>query len=541
LAQTGLFSGDVINPRGGRLFERFFRAALTPELSIDFLGVVLEAALQTLTYAVIGIVVTVIIGFIGGLFASEVWWQSLFPNRGGRSRWLYRLPWVAVRAALALPRAIHEILLGLFFLNIFGLHPLTVILAIGLHFGAVTAKVNAEILDETPRDAYHAICNSGVVPLKAFFYTLIPQAFPNLVAYGFYRLECAIRASAILGVVGAGGLGYQIYLSLQSFEFRQVWTLLYALVFLSGFTDVWSGIIRATLNSSGRTTLCVDAVCSPLAGSKVNRAPTSANWVSRYSLPAFGVVLILAIIYVRPDLSILTAERTQRLWGEITGELFPPKINLPSLIESAGQTLAMSILALTIASGIGVIMAFPAARNFTRPVLPNQRNSAIQALLGTATLLVTRTLLLFMRAIPAPVWALILLFVMFPGILPGAVALGIYTGGILGRLMAETTENLDDRPMQALRASGVSGLSVIAYGVFPGAAPQFITYILYRWEVCIRETIIVGLVGAGGLGRLISDQLVAFDYGSIMGTLIGIILLTFSVDILSSFIRRSLR
>ena len=106
-----------------------------------------------------------------------------------------------------------------------------------------------------------------------------------------------------------------------------------------------------------------------------------------------------------------------------------------------------------------------------------------------------------MRAVPAPIWALMLLFVLFPGILPGALALAIYNMGVLGRLMAEVTENLDDRPAQAIRGLGAGRGSVFLYGTAPTAAPRYTGYSLYRWELAIRETVIVGLVGAGGLGR----------------------------------------
>ncbi len=161
--------------------------------------------------------------------------------------------------------------------------------------------------------------------------------------------------------------------------------------------------------------------------------------------------------------------------------------------------------------------------------------------LGTAVLVFTRFLLLFTRAIPAPIWALIFLFVLFPGILPGAIALGIHNLGILGRLMAEVTENLDERPLRSLKALGASGPQILLYGVLPRTLPRFIAYILYRWEVCIRATVIVGLVGAGGLGRLLAEQLSSFDYRGVVATLICFICLTFVVDLVSASVRRALR
>ncbi|MGH3993279.1 MAG: PhnE/PtxC family ABC transporter permease, partial [Pseudonocardiaceae bacterium] len=153
----------------------------------------------------------------------------------------------------------------------------------------------------------------------------------------------------------------------------------------------------------------------------------------------------------------------------------------------------------------------------------------------------TRTLLIVLRAIPPPVWALIILFVTYQGLLPGALALGVYTAGVLGRLMAEVAEDLDPRPLDALRAHGASEAQVFCYGVIPPAAPRFVAYGLYRWEVAIRETVVVGVVGAGGLGLLLERQLATFDYGGAVGTLLALIVLTLMVDFTSAAIRRSLR
>ncbi len=137
--------------------------------------------------------------------------------------------------------------------------------------------------------------------------------------------------------------------------------------------------------------------------------------------------------------------------------------------------------------------------------------------------------------------ALLVLFVFLPGPLPGALALAVYNFGILGRLMAEVVENLDPRPARALRGQGASAVQAFVYGALPRALPRFVAYGLYRWEVTIRETVVVGLVGAGGLGRLLAQQLAAFDYRGVVATLMALVALTFLVDVVSSAVRRSLR
>jgi len=146
-----------------------------------------------------------------------------------------------------------------------------------------------------------------------------------------------------------------------------------------------------------------------------------------------------------------------------------------------------------------------------------------------------------LRALSEAIWALVALFVLFPGILPGALGLGLYNMGIVGRLMAEVTENVDQRPLRALQAQGASSAQVFLYGVLPATLPRSLAYVLYRWEVCIRATVMVGFVGAGGIGRLLADQMSSFDYRAVATSLLAMLALTFGVDSLSSRIRRTLR
>jgi phosphonate transport system permease protein len=133
------------------------------------------------------------------------------------------------------------------------------------------------------------------------------------------------------------------------------------------------------------------------------------------------------------------------------------------------------------------------------------------------------------------------LFVLFPGVLPGAVALGVYTLGVLGRLMAEVVEAVDPAPLRALAALGASPAQAFGYGVLPQAMPGMLSYSLYRWEVCTRETVIVGVVGAAGLGRVLSEQLSSFDHDGVTTTLLAFVALTLAVDLAGAWARRRVR
>lgn len=538
---SGLFRRELVNEAGWPLLLRLASSVLHPDLSVEFLRVVLDATLATLAFAACATALTVVFGCVGGLLASEVWWGSVFPaGRTARLRFGGgRGPWLVVRTILTAPRAIHEIVWGLLLLGVLGLDPLVAILAIAIPFGAITAKVFSELLDEAPRQSLAALRASGVPPLKAFLYSLVPEAFPDLVSYAFYRFECAIRSAAVLGIIGAGGLGYEIFLSLRSLRYEQVWTLIFALVVLAGLSDLWSGLVRRRLGTGSRleTTLKTRLV----AGAPEYRS----DRIATLSLAGVGALTILAFWYVDADFGRLTSSRTAQLVAGLFRDAIPPALGsmtMADLVRISGETLAMSILAIAVAGFGGALLSFPAARSMLFPGgILNRGDRPAARLLGGASYLASRGALLFFRAVPAPIWALAFLFVLFPGILPGALALAVYTLGVLGRLMAEATENLDPRPLRALRAQGAPGPHVFLYGVLPAILPRYAAYVFYRWEVCLRATAMVGLVGAGGLGRALTEQLSSFDYRVVTTLLIAYIALAWLVDLTSAVVRRDLR
>lgn len=570
--QSGVLGGELVNPGGWALVERFLRAALRPELSGGFLERAAAATVTTLAFAACGTFLSLLFGAVGGVLAAESWWRAVFGWEAGRRRLPVvgrRAPWVVVRAVLAVPRAIHEIVWGLFFVAIVGLDPLVGVLAIAIPYGAICAKVFSEILDEADTRPLAALLNRGVRPLKAFFYTQVPSAFSDLLSYAFYRFECSIRSAAVLGIIGAGGLGYEIFLSLQSLRYEQMWTFLLALIALTGLTDLWSGIVRRRMGSSHR----IDIQVGDLGGSAdpwrgIRRelpgaaagtdagegeegdggrpASPARDPVLQASLAGAGLLVIASFWYLGASFGQLGEARTLEMLAQVASEAWPPSLGglAPGrLLELSLLTLAMSILAIAGAASAGVLFSFPASSSLSLPggVLLGERARPVARVGGTLVWAASRGVLLVLRAVPAPIWALVLLFVFFPGILPGAIALGLYTAGVLGRLMAEVVENLDARPLRALKAQGASGLQVFLYGVLPATAPRFLSYVLYRWEVAIRATVMVGLVGAGGLGRQLTEQLSSFDYAAVLTTLGCYVALTFLVDMVSAAARRDLR
>jgi phosphonate transport system permease protein len=547
LWESGVFQNQLVNTGGFTLALKFLSASLNPELSGEFLRLTLQATLTTLAFAVIGLFLSVLVGFFGGVLASETWVKSFTLARNDQELPIFvRGIWLAFRWILVVFRSVHEVIWALVFVAILGLDPLSAILALAIPFAAIFAKVFSEIIDETEHRPFYALVNSGVSPAKAFLYGLLPLTFTDMLSYSFYRFECAIRAAAVLGIVGVGGLGYQIFLSLQTLKFPQIWTLLFALFLLNGLADLWSSILRRRLGSDihcGGSCIDVEAI-HPSANGSTN--PVYQDRVVRYSIIFAALLVPLSFWYLSPDIGKLFSERTIQNILIVGQSAFPPNFEVFSFsewLDLSEITIAMSLLAVAFAGLTGLIFSFPAANNFLLPggIFDVGHKQGVSRYLGTTILILARGLLLVLRSIPAPIWALLLLFVLFPGVLPGALALGIYTLGVLGRLVAEVVENLDERPLIALKAQGAGRSSVFAYGALPPITPRFISFLMYRWEEIIRATVIVGLVGAGGLGRSLTELLSSFDYRSVFAVLIVFIGITFIVDMISSSARKTLR
>jgi phosphonate transport system permease protein len=491
----------VINVDGWAVFTKFWVAAVSPDLSANFLRTVSQAAATTIAFAVLGAILSVIVGAILGLLSSEVWWDSSAGSQASRVR--ANIGWLLTRGALGFPRGVHEAVWGLLLVAVLGRDPIVGILAITIPFGAVTAKVYAEMLDESPRESYDALRVAGGGKFSCVLYGLLPVTLPNLTSFAFYRFDCAIRSAVVLGMVGAGGLGLELILSLRGSQYGQMWTLIYTLFVICACVDRLSSMLRAQPG-------VLKVRCGILAG---------------------AVAFLSSGIYLAPDLSRVFSKASGELFARLLADMWPLHLDQAGwtgLVARSVETFQMSLVAITLGSLFAVGAAFAAARG--------AGTSA-----GRLTSYVARALLLFTRAIPPPMWALLVLFVMFPGPLPGAIALAIYNFGILGRLYAEAVENLDVQPREALTRLGAGGTAGFVYATIPAAARQLLSYGLYRWEAGTRETVVVGVVGAGGLGRLLEEQRVGFDYGGMMVTVLALIMVSLVVDVISTVVRKSLR
>lgn len=226
----------------GRFVAAFWPPAHTP----DFLRLLLDATLQTLAIATAGMALALGVAIPTGLLASRALSLSA-ASRGGRPGVLGQALRWPVRALLIFLRSVPEIVWALLFVRAVGLGPTAGVLAIAITYAGMLGKVYAEIFESVDRRPMHALLQAGAGRLSAFFYGILPNAAAELTSYTVYRWECAIRASVVMGFVGAGGLGQQIDLSLRMFAGDEVASMLLTFLLLVLLADGLSRVLRGRL------------------------------------------------------------------------------------------------------------------------------------------------------------------------------------------------------------------------------------------------------------------------------------------------------
>ena len=240
---------QLVSTEARRNMGDFIVGMFPPDLSSEFLAFIVRPALETIQVSVMGTLLAVIIGLPLALGAtSTLTHQGILRAMPGNLPLAARvgrvLPYALSRGVLNLFRAVPELVWALMFVRAVGLGPFPGVLAIGIAYGGIIGKIFAEILEEVDPRPLEALQATGASRFHVLVYGLVPQALPSLVSYTLYRWECAIRAAAILGFVGAGGIGQQLDISMKMFDYHEVITLLAVVFCMVEGVDALSAVLR---------------------------------------------------------------------------------------------------------------------------------------------------------------------------------------------------------------------------------------------------------------------------------------------------------
>ena len=472
-----------------QVIGNFLRQFLPPETGSEFLGYLAEASLQTLAIATAGMALAFVIAVPMAYLST------------GAARERVTLNPIA-RGVLTILRGVPELVWALVFVRVFGLGPAAGVLALALTYGGMLAKVYAEILESTDPAPARALRASGAGRVQALLYGLLPQAAKELTSYTIYRWECAIRASVVMGFVGAGGLGQLMDQAMKMLNGGEAASVLLAFMLLVTAADLLSWWLRRALDSA------------------LAERALPFGWRTAAFVLALGAGLWASLRLLDMDWAALFTPQAAQSMGDFVRGFFPPDLSQPWLLKvlrGVWETLAISIVGTLLAAAAGLLLALPRWRT------------------------PWNLLLNVLRSVPELVWATITALAVGLGPFAGALALALHTAGVLGRLYAEALQNAPAAPARALRLAGSNRLLAFCYGTFAGAAPQLLAYTLYRWEMNIRMAAILGFVGAGGLGQLLYFELSLFHYAQASTVIIAMLLLSIAVDWSSAALRRAMR
>jgi phosphonate transport system permease protein len=220
-------------------------------------------------------------------------------------------------------------------------------------------------------------------------------------------------------------------------------------------------------------------------------------------------------------------------------DFLPPAASpefLAQLLQATLQTLAIATAGIALAFALAVPLALAATRALAAAHIgPGPGRWRAEALRHAA-----RAALLVLRSVPEIVWALLFVRVLSLGPAAGVLALGVTYGGMLGKVYAEILEAVDTRPARALLEAGGGPLAALTYGLLPNAAQELASYTVYRWECAVRASVVMGFVGAGGLGQLMDQSIKMLAGGEVCSILLVFLLLVLLADGLSEGLRKVL-
>ena len=242
----------LFGAQGRRHIWAFLAGLFPPDVSLAFLRFLVVPTIETIQIAIMGTALAIMVGFPLGLLATDRLWFAgiIFEMGSDRMGWRHiarRSVYLTARMLLNLCRSIPDVVWALMFVRVVGLGPFPGVLAIGVSYGGMLGKIYAEILENSSEEPIEALHAAGVGKSALLVYGFLPQVFAHLVSYSLYRWECAIRSAAILGLVGAGGLGQQIELSMRMFQYHETSTILIIVFVLVTAVDHLSSIIRKAL------------------------------------------------------------------------------------------------------------------------------------------------------------------------------------------------------------------------------------------------------------------------------------------------------
>jgi len=250
------------------------------------------------------------------------------------------------------------------------------------------------------------------------------------------------------------------------------------------------------------------------------------SWKTLISIVLFCFILFFVVKDLEIDFVKLVSD-SSKYFGDILSRMLPPDLsNLNQLIYAMFETIEIAFLGTFIA----IILSIPLGLFSARNLAPNY-----------FIYITCKTIVIFFRAIPEFIIAMILVIAIGFGAMPGVLALGLHTMGFLAKFYAEDIEHINKGPIDALKSSGATKSQIISFGVIPQILPAFVANNLYILDRNVRMATMLGVVGAGGIGYELQSSFRMFEYETVSTIIIIIFITIFIIDYFSAYIRSKIK
>ena len=509
--------GDV-----GRLVKR-----MTPP---DFanLSNIVDATVETVWMAVMGTAGAIVLSFPLALGAA----RNTSPHPTIR---------YVCRTVISLTRAVPDLVLGAVFVSALSIGPLPGVLALAIHSIGMVGKLFADAIEQAAEAPREATISVGATRRQTTRASIIPQAMPSMIATALFRLEINIRASSVLGLVGAGGIGVLIQTSLRSLDYRSALGAVAVIFVVVTVVELLSVRIRSAI--LGEAAALAQSARHGWFSQKIIARDTRVNkksfetrslsppwtWDRMFSTATIsGFVLALVVAVLTIDIDWARSVPLMPRIITVFGDLFPPDF---STVRSEMVTgIVESVVIAVIATGLGLLIAVPLS-------LLAARNIMTKRILST----VTRLVMLAFRGIPELIIAVIFVSAMGLGPVPGTLALTVVTASFSAKLFAEALEEVDAAPREAVVAVGAGKIQEFFASVVPQFMPAFTGHFLYILDVNLRSSTVLGIVGGGGIGFLLLNSMRVLEFQTTGAIVISIFAIVLAIELIGNWVRQLLR
>lgn len=407
-----------------------------------------------------------------------------------------------LRFLIQLLRSFPTLILALAATFLFGLGTFAGTVAILLYTFAIVTRLTYEDIETADLSAWNALRAMGCSGGKAYFRAVVPGIATGYLSNTLYLLETNVRHSAILGYVGAGGIGLLLNEKISWKEYDRVAVILIALFFAVCLIEMLS-------------TWLISLVLGE------RRIPRRAL---RLLLAALAALFIFCTVTLNPpDFSRTSLQTVKNMLG---GFLHPDwSFVLQTDHGGLGYLLLETVCIAFAGTVFGALLSLPlsffgSARLMPKPVA-----------------VLFRIVVMAIRSVPFLIYGIIFIRVTGPGAFTGVLTMAVCSVGLLSKRFSEAIDALDLRPFQALKAMGVSPLLRIRHAVLPQLMPALASAVLYRFDVNTREASVLGIVGAGGIGAPLVFAMNHYQWSTAGAISLGLILIVWLIDILSGRVR----